>query len=479
MKRRGISIVIAAILLISALTGCGSKPAAGTGSTVNNTASQAEAEPDASSSADGKGEAEETKAEDSSAAPVEVEFWHALGGTLGDTLLSIIDEYNSSQSKYVIKPVTVGSYSEIDQKLQAAFAAKSTPALVAGGSHDTFYKKGLVEAFEDYMPGDYDKADIVGGFKDAANRDGKMVFAPAYGTSQVLYYNAAVLKESGYGEVAFGSWQTLVAMKYKVKGIDTNKGKIEYVWEPMWGSGNMMDAVSSAGGRFISEDGKTVLINEAAWIEVLDQFRSWIHDDKSMKIYSGGQGWEYWYKTMDDWVYGKSLGYTGSPGDYTIALEAVKKAVEEGYKNEFAVAVQPGWKDNAPAPFFSSLMYYIPKGDNLSEEQKKGAAEFVTFATNTVNTAKFSMGTGYVAVRKSVLDLPEYQTYLESNPDADVALRQIDEYEVPEFIDPTGGAIFNALTDAVDQIQIENMPAKEALDAAAKKAQAELDKVNK
>ena len=89
------------------------------------------------------------------------------------------------------------------------------------------------------------------------------------------------------------------------------------------------------------------------------------------------------------------------------------------------------------------------------------------------------MGTGYVAVRKSVLDLPEYQTYLESNPDADVALRQIDEYAVPEFIDPTGGAIFNALTDAVDQIQIENMPAKEALDAAAKKAQAELDKVNK
>jgi len=220
MKRRGISIVIAAILLISALTGCGPSPAAGTESTVNNTASQAEEKPDASSSADGG--AEETKAEDSTAAPVEVEFWHALGGTLGDTLLSIIDEYNSSQSKYVIKPVTVGSYSEIDQKLQAAFAAKSTPALVAGGSHDTFYKKGLVEAFEDYMPGDYDKADIVGGFMDAANRDGKMVFAPAYGTSQVLYYNAAVLKESGYGEEAFGSWQTLVAMKDKVKGIDTN-----------------------------------------------------------------------------------------------------------------------------------------------------------------------------------------------------------------------------------------------------------------
>ncbi|MGB8454000.1 MAG: extracellular solute-binding protein [Anaerocolumna sp.] len=476
MKKRVISVIITVMLVISALTGCRAKQDTQTGSEVNNTLTPAGSKAESPTEAE---PAESDENSDTTAAPVEVEFWHALGGTLGDTLLSIIDEYNDSQGNYVIKPVTIGSYTEIDQKLQAAYAAKSTPALVAGGSADTFYKKGLVENFEDYMPADYDKADIVGGFMDAATRDGKMVFAPAYGTSQVLYYNAAVLSESGYSEENLNSWQSLQAMKDKIAGIDTNKASIEYVWEPMWGSGNMMDAVSSAGGKFISDDGKTVLINDPIWVEVLDQFRQWIHEDKSMKIYSGGQGWEYWYKTMDDWVYGKSLGYTGSPGDYAIALDAVKKAVGEGYKNEFAVAVQPGWKDNAPAPYFSSLMYYIPKGANLSEDQKKGAAEFVTFATNTANTAKFSMGTGYVAVRKSVLDLPEYKTYLESNPDADVALKQIDQYAVPEFVDPTGGAITDALTEAVDKIQIENVPAKEALDAAAKKAQLELDKVNK
>ncbi len=479
MKKRGISLLIAGMLMISALAGCSAKQDTAAGSNTGNIAGQKTTETAGEPSAEAATDSEGGSGTDTTAAPVEIEFWHALGGTLGDTLLGIIDEYNAAQSKYVIKPVTIGSYSEIDQKLQAAFAAKTTPALVAGGSADTFYKKGLVETFEDYMPADYNKADIVGGFMDAATRDGKMVFAPAYGTSQVLYYNAAVLKEAGYGEENLSSWQSLEAMKDKVTGINTNKDSIGYVWEPMWGSGNMADAVSSAGGKFISDDGKTVLINDPAWVEVLDQFRSWIHDDKSMKIYSGGQGWEYWYKTMDDWVYGKALGYTGSPGDYAIALEAVKKAVGEGHKNEFAVAVQPGWKDNPPAPYFSSLMYYIPKGENLSDDQKKGAADFVNYATNTANTAKFSIGTGYVAVRKSVLDLPEYQEYLKSNPDADVALKQIDEYAVPEFLDPTGGAITKALSEAVDQIQIENIPAKEALDAAAKKAQIELDKINK
>jgi multiple sugar transport system substrate-binding protein len=472
-----LNVALVITLLILTLTGCSKSntEAVENVSSGTNTKTEATA-PEATVAETDSEEAQESTG---SSKPIEIVFWHALGGTLGDTLLQIIDEYNASQSQYVIKPVTIGSYSEIDQKLQAAYVAKNTPALVVGGSAETFYQKGLVADFEDYMPADYNKDDIVGGFLDAATKNGKLVYAPAYGTSQVLYYNKAVLDESGYTEDNMKTWQSLETMKDKVVGINTNLSTVEYVWEPMWGYANMVDAVSSAGGKFLSEDGKTVLINDSTWVEVFEQFRVWLNEEKSMAIHSGGQGWEYWYKTMDDWVYGKSLGYTGSPGDYSIALDAVNVAVAEGYKNEFAVAIQPGWNGNDPAPYFSSLMYFIPKCDNVTEEMKKGAADFVNFATNTKNTAKFSMGTGYVAVRKSVLDLPEYKTYLESNPDADVALKQIDEYAVPEFVDPTGGAITEALTDAVDKIQIENVPAKKALDEAAKKAQAELDKVNK
>lgn len=410
--------------------------------------------------------------------PVEIEVWHALGGSLGDGLNSIIEDFNASQHAYIVKPVTIGSYSEIDEKLQAAYAAKNTPALVAGGSYDVFYAKGLVEAFEDYMPSNYDKSDVVGGFMKAAMMDGKMYFAPAYGTSQVLYYNKAVLAEAGKTVEDLSTWQSIAEMNNSIIGINTNPNSIEYIWEPMWGYGNIADMARTNGGMYLSEDGQTVTINSPEWVDVLEQVRIWIHDEKIMRIHSGGQGWEYWYKTMDDWVYGKSLGYTGSPGDYVIALDAVKKAKEEGYKNEFAVAHQPGWDKNSPSPYFYSLMYFIPKSPNLSQTQKQGAAAFVTFATNTENTAKFSIATGYAAVRNSVLDLPEYQAYLASNPDADVVLKQIDQYAVPEFVDPTGGAIISALTEAIDKVEIENISAKEALDTAAKKAQRELDKFN-
>ena len=409
--------------------------------------------------------------------PVEIEFWHALGGSLGDGLNKIITDFNASQQSYIVKPVVIGSYSEIDEKLQAAYAANDVPALVVGGSQDTYYQKNLVVPFDDYRPADYDKSDIVGGFMKAAVRKGKMYYAPAYGTSQVLYYNKAILSEAGKSQEDLDTWQSLAGLSGTIIGQSTNTNTVQYVWEPMWGTGNIADMVSGNGGTYLSADGKTVLINTQPWVDVLEQIRVWLHDDKIMSIHTGGQGWEYWYKTMDDWVYGKALGYTGSPGDYTIALAAVKKSVQDGCKNEFAVTHQPGWGTHSPAPYFSSLMYFIPRGKNISEAQKKGAAAFITFATNTKNTAFFSMKTGYVAVRKSVLQLPEYQEYLKSNPDADAALKQIDKYGVPAFIDPTGGAITTALNKAIDKVEIENVPAKEALYVAAKEAQAALDKV--
>ena len=410
---------------------------------------------------------------------VEVEFWHGLGGELGTNVQTIVDGFNASQTRYHVQTVTLGSYSEIDEKLQAAYAAGNPPALVAGGSADSFYAKKLVEPFEKYMPKSYDKSDIVKGFLDAATRDGRMVFAPAYGTSQVVYYNKAAAKKSGLKESDLSSWQNLAAAAPRIVGFDAGKNRIKYVWEPMWGSGNIADMASSAGGRYLSADGKTVTINSPEWVEVCEQVRVWLHDDKIMAIHSGGQGWEYWYKTMDDWVYGLSLGYTGSPGDYAIALKAVRKSAEDGCDIEFAAAPQPGWKGRDPAPYFSSLMFFIPKSKGLSEAQKKGAGEFVAYMTSALNTARFSMATGYVAVRKSVLDLPEYKKYLASNPDADAALRQIDKYAVPAFRDPTGGAIGSALSEAVDKIEIEGKPVREALDDAAAKAQRELDKVLK
>lgn len=83
------------------------------------------------------------------------------------------------------------------------------------------------------------------------------------------------------------------------------------------------------------------------------------------------------------------------------------------------------------------------------------------------------MQSGYVPVRASVKEDEEYKAYMEENPQAQAILEQA-EIGRKKWIDPTG-AVLQALDDAVDLIEIENVPAKEALDEAAAIAQQGLD----
>ena len=83
------------------------------------------------------------------------------------------------------------------------------------------------------------------------------------------------------------------------------------------------------------------------------------------------------------------------------------------------------------------------------------------------------MKTGYVPVRSSVREDEEYKAYLEENPQALIPLEQA-EIGRKRWVDPTG-KVEQALSDACDLIEIENVPAKEALDEAAEIAQQALD----
>ena len=86
------------------------------------------------------------------------------------------------------------------------------------------------------------------------------------------------------------------------------------------------------------------------------------------------------------------------------------------------------------------------------------------------------MNTGYIPVRLSAQEDPEYKDYLEKNPQAKVPLTQA-SHASPEFLDPTGGKITDALTKACDRVEIENVSAEKALKEAKAEAQKALDGV--
>jgi multiple sugar transport system substrate-binding protein len=234
----------------------------------------------------------------------------------------------------------------------------------------------------------------------------------------------------------------------------------------MWGQENMMDAVLSKGGSVLSEDGKTVLIDSPEWISTWEFFRKAIHEDKTMRIHSGGQGWEYWYKTIDDVMKGQAAGYIGSSGDQG-DLDFTQLAAME----------QPGWEGvGVGKPVAQAILAGIPA--KASPEQQQAAFKWFTYFMNSENTAYWSMNSGYIAVRQSALNDPAFVAYSQENPQSTIPLKQAAHASKP-FQDPTGGKITDALKIAADKVQISNVPAEKALKEAKEVAQRELDKLNK
>jgi multiple sugar transport system substrate-binding protein len=405
------------------------------------------------------------KAPDSSG-PVKIDFWYGLGGKLGETVESIITDFNESQNEVFVTGVRQSSYQETERQLQAAVAANKVPAAAVVRVYvlNPFARRNILAPLDAYINADggFNKNDFIPSFLSYCYNDRNEIIAlPAWGTTQVMYYRKDAFREAGIDpEEAFKSWQSLAAAAAKMTRRGKN-GVTFYGWELMWGSSNMMDIAYSNGARHLSGDGRTALLAAPEWVESWEAVRRWIHDEEIFGIHSGGDGWEYWYKTIDDVMQGRAAGYVGSSGDQgDLDFDIV------------AAHVQPGYGGRPPLPYAEALALVAMNGAETA--QKEAAFRWMKYFTGADVTGAFSIRTGYIPVRLSCLETPEYKAWIDRNPQALVPLRQA-EFARKSFIDFTGGKIDTALEDACDLVQIENVPAAAALEEARKTAQAALD----
>jgi sn-glycerol 3-phosphate transport system substrate-binding protein len=66
----------------------------------------------------------------SALAATEVQWWHAMGGRLGEKVKEIAAGFNATQSEYKVVPVYKGNYTETMTAAIAAFRAKKQPHIV-------------------------------------------------------------------------------------------------------------------------------------------------------------------------------------------------------------------------------------------------------------------------------------------------------------------------------------------------------------
>ena len=160
-------------------------------------------------------------------AQTEIQWWHSMGGALGEKLNELATKFNASQKEYKVVPVYKGSYPESMTAAIAAFRAGNAPHLLQVfevGTATMMAAKGAIVPVDQgdggrrrspsipkaYLP------TVAGYYTDPK---GNMLSFPFNSSTVVFYINKDAFKKAGLDpEQAPKTWKEMIAAARQAQG---------------------------------------------------------------------------------------------------------------------------------------------------------------------------------------------------------------------------------------------------------------------
>jgi len=141
-------------------------------------------------------------------AQTEIQWWHSMGGALGEWVNDLAKDFNATQTQYKIVPTFKGSYDESMTAAIAAFRAGNAPHILqvfeVGTATMMASRQAIVPVGEvmkkagvTFDPNAYVPA--VAGYYTAPN--GQMLSFPFNSSTTIFYYNKDKFKAAGLDPV--------------------------------------------------------------------------------------------------------------------------------------------------------------------------------------------------------------------------------------------------------------------------------------
>ncbi len=355
-------------------------------------------------------------------AKVEITWWHAMGGELGERVNKIAADFNASQDEYEVKPVYKGNYTETMTAAIAAFRAHQQPHIVqvfevgtatmmaAKGAIYPVYKL-MADTGEPFDPNNYLPA-VVGYY---TTPDGKMLSMPFNSSTPVLYYNKTAFRKAGLDpEKPPKTWPELVEMAKKTQAAGYPCG-----FTTGWQS----------------------------WVQI-ENFSAW-HNLPLGTKQNGFAGLDtelVFNKTpvvrhianMGEWQKSKIFDYGGRRSDSApkfynqeCVMYMNSSAAYAGVKNnskdfEFGIGMLPYYPDIEGAPqnsIIGGATLWVLQGH--PKEEYKGVARFFSYLSSPEVQAWWHQETGYLPITHAAYELTRSQGFYEKNPGTDIAIKQL------------------------------------------------------
>lgn len=353
-------------------------------------------------------------------AKTEIEWWHAMGGALGQKVNQIASDFNASQSEYVIKPVYKGTYPETMTSAVAAFRAKNQPAIVQvfevgtasmmGAKKAVFPVYQLMEKTNElFDPNSY--LSTVTAYYTTS--DGKMISLPFNSSTPVLYYNKALFKQAGI-EQPPKTWKEMGAVSQKLLDAGVKCG-FTTTWQSWtqienFGARNNLPIATKNNG-FDGTD-TSFLFNQAPFVTHIQRMADW--SKSGIFKYGGRQSdaMPLFYTQECAMVMESSAGFAG--------IKENMKGIDIGVSQ---LPYDDTLVDKPANSIIGGASLWVMAG--RPDAEYNGVAKFFTYLSSPEVQADWHQATGYLPVTKAAYALTQQQGFYQQNPGADTAILQM------------------------------------------------------
>ena len=325
--------------------------------------------------------------------PITIEMWHYMNGGQAEALNSIIEDFNATNDKGItVNAISQGSIGDLNKKVISAAQSNSLPAIInvypdlATGLIEDNKLVDLALFINDENVGMADEMDdFVDTFIEETSQwgEGKIYGLPMTKSTEVLYVNKNMLESLGC------TLEDLEDLTFEKLAEISNKAVTE-----LGVAGFGFDSSSNAfisslkmdGPDFVESNGTINVDNE--WVREYMTFFQQQAQSGAFRI-AGEDKF-----LSNPFVNQKMLCYQGSSAGYAY--------LNNDGAFEIAVVEVPVFQGKDKAVMQQGASLFVT--NNVSAEAQYAAYEFVKFATNAENTAKFATATGYLPVRKSAIE---------------------------------------------------------------------------
>ena len=353
-------------------------------------------------------------------AQTEIQWWHSMGGALGEKVNELATKFNASQKDYKVVAVYKGQYPVSMTAAIAAYRAGNAPhvlqvfevgtaTMMAARGAIVPVAKVMADAKEPFDPKAY-LPTVAGYYTDLK---GNMLSFPFNSSTALFYINKGAFKKAGLEPVAPKTWKQLIATAEKLKAAGQ-----DCVYTTAWPSWVHIENFSAwhnvpIGTKQNGMGGFDTQFTVNSPLHVRHIAMLGDMAKKGLFTYAGrtNQG-------DSKFSSGECAMFTGSAS----AQAGIRKAGKVDWSAHFL----PYHDDVKGAPqnsIIGGASLWVMGGKKPAEY--KGVAKLLAFLSQPEIQKDWHISTGYVPITLAAYELTRKSGYYEQNPGAETTIKQL------------------------------------------------------